>query len=588
MDSQTEIEAAHDPAAAARGLLGRALVICMVAVFLLVLGAARTQGDIIEHRPDIALTMYFAIKQDIPLATLVLLLFVGWRLRGQGGVPSPTFRLGGWQVAGMLGVLALGIWLLRLFVLGNYDMSRDEQMVTFDAAIFARGHLFAPIAEMWRPYYEALNVAFILPIGDREAWVSGYLPGNAALRALLGQVMPATAIGALFVAIAGLALWRVSLRLFPASGSTRAVMLILFATSSQVILTGTTTFAMTAHMAANLVWLALFLQRRPLAHAGAIAVGFIATGLHQPLFHPFFVAPFLLLLLREKAWKELAAYVLCYGAIGLFWLGWQPWLSAQALHPVPPAHSNDGTNYIDRFRATVSPFSQYSFWVMAANLLRFVTWQNLALLPLMAVPLLLPSRRDPLVMALWLGPVMVVVFMTLVLPAQVNGWGYRYVAGFLGSAIVLAGMGWHWLEQRAAAPVRVFAVATALSVLVVLPLHVWMAAGQIGAYADAARAARAFDADIVVVDEGIPFAGDLVLNRADLSNRPILLSRSRLRPADMAPLCAGRTIAFADAPLFGAVSRFFRIPPPATATPRQTHLRAAAEAAGCRIAGWQE
>lgn len=571
---------------AARAFLKKALLWSIAVMFVLILAATQLQGAGVTQNGGRQMAMFFAMKQDIPVGVVALVLFVGWMLRIDRPATAELPRglgLSNLQAGLILCAMALGIWLLRVFILSDHDMTRDEQMATFDAAIYARGHLFEPIPAIWRPFYDALNVGFILPIGDREAWVSAYLPGNAGLRALLSMIIPASAISSLLVLVSGAALWRIALRLWPDSPSTRAVVLLLFASSSQIVLTGTTTYAMTAHMAANTVWLWLFLKRTPLAQAGAIAVGFLATGLHQPLFHPLFAGPFLLILLRERAWKELAVYAACYVAIGLFWLGWLPWVSGHGLHAVPAAHSNDGTNYLDRFRTMIAPFSPFSLWVMAENLLRFFAWQNLGLLPLMLLPVLGRRRFDPLVMALWVGMAAMVVIMTVILPAQINGWGYRYLHGFLAAAFLLAGFGWHWLEQRGSAPVRTFAVATALALLV-LPVHVWMAQGQIGAYAEAARRVRALPGDVAIVDEGIPFAGDLVLNRADLSNRPILLAAGRLKPEDMAAICAGRTVAFADAPLLGSVSRFFRIPPPSGPTPVQARLKAAATAAGCRIA----
>jgi hypothetical protein len=574
------------------GLLRRVLLGTVATLFVLLLAASRTQGIDIEQRPDLALTMFFAIKQDIPLAALALAALVGWWVRAgpspalpaMAGLPSGRLRLSGRTATAILIVLALAAWAIRVVLFRNYDMSRDEQMVTFDATIFARGHLMQPIPAFWRQFYDALNVNFILPVGDREYWISGYLPGNAALRAVLGLVLPQGLAGGVLVGLGGLALWRIAGRLWPDSGSTRAVVFVLYVTSAQVVVSAATTFAMSAHMTANLVWLWLFLQRRPWTQAGAIAVGFIATGLHQPLFHPLFVGPFLLLLLRERAWKELAVYVAAYLAIGLFWIGWQPWLSAQGLHPVPADYSNDGANYIDRFRATFHPPDRWSLAVMAANLLRFAVWQNLALLPLAALGVITARRWDPLRMALWLGPLALVVFMTVVLPAQVNGWGYRYLAGFIGGIVLLAGFGWHWLELRGAAPGRIFAGFTALAVLVTMPIQVGMAARQIGAYARAAEAIRGIDADVVIVDEGVPFSGDLVNNRDDLSNRPILLSRSHLNPADLPVLChTGRTLAFADAPLLGGVSAFFGLARPIAPTPWQSRLHSAAADAGCRI-----
>jgi hypothetical protein len=47
---------------------------------------------------------------------------------------------------------------------------------------------------------------------------------------------------------------------------------------------------MTAHLTLNLIWLCLFLRNDKIGHGAAIAVGFLASGLHQLIFHPL-VAP---------------------------------------------------------------------------------------------------------------------------------------------------------------------------------------------------------------------------------------------------------------------------------------------------------
>ncbi|MFX9035001.1 hypothetical protein ABTN36_18510, partial [Acinetobacter baumannii] len=73
----------------------------------------------------------------------------------------------------LLAVLAgAGHWLL----LDGHDTSRDEQLASFDAAIFARGHLFAPVPGLWRDHAEALNTMFLYPADHRGGWVSTYLP----------------------------------------------------------------------------------------------------------------------------------------------------------------------------------------------------------------------------------------------------------------------------------------------------------------------------------------------------------------------------------------------------------------------------
>lgn len=530
------------------------------------------------------LTRYFAVKQDIPVLVAMILFFAQFNSPARLVGHARALVLRNWQVVAILFALTALTWCLRTQVLFDYDMSRDEKMATFDTAILSGGQLFQPIPAFWQDYYRALNTNFILPIGDREGWASTYLPVNAALRALLGKVMASDLVSPLLVLVSGLVLWRIAARIWPDSRSTQTVVVVLFAASSQVVLTGTTTYAMTLHLAMNLIWLWLFLQRKPLAHAGAIATGFFATGIHQPLFHPLFVLPFLDLLRRERQWKTLAAYVVCYGAIGLFWLAWPSWLSAQGAHPVPAAMDVEGVGYLKRFLRTVGIPSFISFTLMGANLLRFFAWQHLLLLPLAVVALRSDERRDPLCRALWQGIVLLVAVMTVLLPLQVHGWGYRYLHGFIGSAVLVAGYGWHRLERDGLAPLRAMRWATAITALVIFPVHVWMARTLIAPYAATSAWINSIPTDLVVVDDVmVAFSFDLVLNRADLSNRPVLLSGGMLQAGDMAGLCRNHTVAFVDSDMISALDHVFGQSSPGGPSEHQLGLEAAARAAQCTL-----
>lgn len=531
-----------------------------------------------------ALAKFFMVRQDIWLAGTMVLFYgiCAYRPQLSGGVNQV---LRPFDAIAIVVAIAMATWGLRKFVLFDFDLSGDERMVAFDMAIFSGGQLLAPFPPEWREWYKALNVTHILPVGDREGWVSAYLPGNAALRAAVSHIVPDALISPLLLVVGGIALWRITLRIWPDSPGTRSVTLILFACSSQVILMGATRYAMTAHLTANLVWLWLFLQRRPASHAGAIALGFLATGLHQPLFHPVFVAPFLDLLRREKRWSLLAVYVLCYGAFGLFWLSWPGWISAHGSLPVPLEYQTAGISFLDRFRSAAATLSALSFELMGANLVRFATWQHLLLLPLMIVGLRTAFRAEPLCRALALGMALLVLAILLLLPAQAHGWGYRYLHGFIGSAVMIAGFGWHRLEREGLAPHRAFRWATVLSLLVLLPLHVWMARTFIAPYAWASSALSRSQADLLIVDDAPIFAGDdLVRNRPDLSNRPILLRSSELDPASLERLCAGRRkLAFADAQWLAPIEHMFGSSLPQGPGPAQKRLHDAASGAGCRV-----
>src|SRR5690606_12013197 len=96
---------------------------------------------------------------------------------------------GTWRLALAIGGgMALAAYLGHYWILSGYDMSRDEQMATFDAAVFAQGELVAPLVGVWRDHADALNTTFMYPAVQSAGWISAYLPLNAALRALLALV----------------------------------------------------------------------------------------------------------------------------------------------------------------------------------------------------------------------------------------------------------------------------------------------------------------------------------------------------------------------------------------------------------------
>ena len=144
---------------------------------------------------------------------------------------------------------------------------------------------------------------------------------------------------------------------------------LLYAGSAQIVVTAMTAFSMSMHLALNLLWLWLFLLDRKRTHAAAMLVGWFATGIHQPIFHPMFVAPFLLLLFTQKRWKLLAAYVVAYALIGVFWLAWPVWLSAQASSAAVPVSGTPGVGFLDRLLSILHIPTLNSLWLTAANLL---------------------------------------------------------------------------------------------------------------------------------------------------------------------------------------------------------------------------
>jgi hypothetical protein len=244
------------------------------------------------------MTRFLMQTQDVPvlvLVSLALLALAFWRLpQAWGQLLEGAASARPVHLVGVLAIVAGIVVLGTKFCALGYAFSRDEAMVEFDAAILATGRLIATVPPEWRPFVPALQPEFRLAIPGDVAWVSSYLPGNAALRAVLGLVFNSAFTNAILMLVAVLAVFAIAKRLWPDRPDAWAISVLLLATSSQALFMAMTPYAMSAHLALNLLWLWLFLRDDKAGHLAAVGVGFVATGLHQIIFHPLFVAPFLL------------------------------------------------------------------------------------------------------------------------------------------------------------------------------------------------------------------------------------------------------------------------------------------------------
>lgn len=494
--------------------------------------------------------LYF-VQQDRVVALLAMALIVAFAF---GRLPTwaPVLTLTGRRVAVLAVVLALLLWLGTYALFGNYPLTRDEHMVGFDMAVLEQGQLAAPLAPEWRAYATAMLPDFGLDLPGDAAWVSAYMPGNAALRLAFSQIADPALMNPMLAAAGAGALFDVARRLFPDDRGAQAAAVLLYFSSAQMLATAMTPYAMTGHLALNLVWLALFLRGGWAGHGGAMLIGAVAVGLHQVIFHPLFVAPFMLLLLRRGAWRTTACYVVVYGAIGLFWVSYPALVAASAGLEGSRAAAGAGGFFAERVLPLLANRNPDMLALTGYNVLRFFTWQNLALLPLLV--LARPAMRQPasVAEALALGLVLTLVMMAVLLPYQGHGWGYRYLHGLIGSAALLGAYGWQRLEgDQAGAGRQVLACGTALTIVIALPFLTGRVHGFVEPHHRVDAALEAIDADLVIVNAGArPFIVDAVRNQPDLSNRPLRLSSNHLDVAAVQALCRrGRTAFFGIAEL---------------------------------------
>ncbi len=551
-----------------------ALTICLAAFCVVLLSPA-----------SVDISGYLLIRQDrwLLLAQAILLLAARIRLNGEFSPLDTHWARPSYRIT----ILALMVLAFcyggHHWILSGYDLSRDEKLAVFDSQIYASGLLAQPLPRLWQIHAPALNTAFMLPVSWPTAFVSAYLPMNAALRAGVGLIGDPALTGPLMTALAMIFLWKCARRLWPDDREAAVVAVFLFLGSGQVLFAGMTAYAMPAHLALNLLWLWLFLLHRRSGDLGALLVGFTATGLHQPLFHPLFAMPLLLLVVRDRDWGRVALYLIGYAIICGFWLWWPHYTLTLVSGPdslIAPA----GGDYWTRLLQTIQQGAKLRWLDMAANLFRFAAWQHLLLLPL-ATASFAVARRDRMAAALAASVVLPIALMLVILPYQGYGFGYRYLHGVMGAAILLAVYGWQSLVATQGW-LRSLLVRTTLAGLVVLlPLQAWFANRlyEPFAHADATIAASGADYFVLGQDDG-PSINDLIINQPNLANRPLRLVAEHVDEDLLQHMChPGARAALPTGAFLRRAGRFFDQGGTEAAEARTAGVADRLKRAGCQV-----
>ena len=455
-------------------------------------------------------------------------------------------------VIGAAGFVALIAWAGAGLVFSDYGLSRDEDMTGFGAAILSHGQAWASLAPQWRAYASALEPEFVRLSAGVTLWQPAYLPVNAALRAFAEAAGAATLVNPLLAAASVLATFAVGRRLWPERPHLALAAAILLATSSQMLTAAMTPYAMTGHLAFNLVWLWLHIRGGKAGHAAALMVGFLATGLHQLAFHPLFAAPFVLQLWLDRRWWVAGLYTVAYAAICLFWLDYAPLTLAMA-GGAPAADVSGVTGLGGQVVALIQAKHPPALRLMAENLIRFITWQSVLAAPLAILGAAAAMKAGGTLRALVLGIVLTTAAMIVLMPYQGHGWGYRYLNGLLGSVALVAALGWSRLTDGLVASARdaargLFAGAAVISLLVLFPAQAVLASAFVRPYAAAHRAINTARAEVVLVDtRGAWYIDDLVRNDPYLAGRPLVMRSESLTSDQIVDLCAHHSLATFDA-----------------------------------------
>lgn len=499
------------------------------------------------------LPVYFFRIQDLPVligqavALAAMLALSGGGARYGARAPQPPRVL---PIAAAIGGVALAAWLGRGLVFHHYSPSRDEVMVELASAYLADGRVGWPIPAAWQPYARAMLPEFYSPYGAAETWTSIYLPVHAAIRALFVRLGAADLAAPVMLAAGLVALYSVARRLFPGRGDAVMVAMAMALTSTQLLATAMTPYAMTSHFALNMIWLALVLRGGVVTNLLAAVVLVAAAGLHQWHFPALFAGPFILWLAWRRQWMSALVQAGALGAAVVLWARLWPHYLASLLGPPLGGAERAAPGIGAKIE---SLFGRLDKWQPLLNIGRLMAWNNPLLVPLAALGLTRMNwwprawLRDPPIILPLLGTVLIGFALALY---QGYGWGFRYMHGQLGALCLLAGFGWTRISREGRRPLRLIwascaAAAVAGAFLLVTTEH------YVRGYARTMQAIRASDADVVLVDlRGGYFMTDLVRFADGRPGRPAVMALGHVSHDGLRRLCAEHSVAVLDHPQF--------------------------------------
>jgi hypothetical protein len=403
----------------------------------------------------------------------------------------------------------------------DYALSADEYMADFQARIFLRGKITAEVPAEWLTVVRTIKPTFADYLPATHSWKSAYLPVYAAMRAVFQSISLQSFLNPLLDAVSVVALFGAARNIWPTREQNAFVAVGLLATSSQFLAMAMTSYSMPAHLALNAIWLWLYSAPDRRRFYIAPFVGVLAIGLHQPIVHALFVAPFLLRIALKRRWRDVLIFGLVYVAGCAGWFAWR-------VHYSPPSALPTAS-----FFRLLNPSMLV---VQPMDLLLVIGWSSLATPLLAALGLRRIFQERPIVQDAAVSCLLTFGFYVFFYLDQGNGWGYRYFHGTLACLILVAVAGWESLVKLLGAlRAKQFLVAgITASLAIQLPLRCFQVEAYIRPFAQTSEVIRASKVEIVGINPlDAWYSADLVRNDPFLENRPIIVSLLMLRREDV-------------------------------------------------------
>jgi hypothetical protein len=391
------------------------------------------------------------------LALAICILASLWRW------PAPILRLVDFIAQHPLGMVAASVAALAvgaLVVYHDYPLSMDEYAAVLQSKIFASGALAAhvpPDLVDWL-VVRGFNGSFLIASPETGSVIAGYWPGFALLLAPFQFLSLPWLCNA---SLSGLSVFLIYRITWEISADRRAAgWAILFALASGAFIAdGISYYSMQAHLAANLVFVALLLRPSTNRAFAAGLVGSFALILHNPVPHTLFAIPWIVsLAFQSDRRRYLAPLIIGYlpgVALGIGWL---------------LSRSEIGTGALGLARigsAASGVFAWPDAVLMNARLAALVKMCVWAMPSLFALTLFgCTSRRsDVRVRLLASSTILTFAAYLFVRFDQGHGWGYRYFHSAWGVVPILAGCA---MAGRPRIDVRLISFAGASAILSLL------------------------------------------------------------------------------------------------------------------------
>jgi hypothetical protein len=395
---------------------------------------------------------------------LAICIFSAWWSR-----PGPILRWVGfwglypaWVALAATAMLALA----AITIYHDYPLSMDEYAAVFQSKIFAAGHVVAQLPRGLVDWLvvRGFNGSFLIASPETGRAIESYWPGFALLLTPFQFVNAAWLCNALLSGLSILLIYRITREITGDRFAAGWAMLFTLS-SGAFIADGISYYSMQAHLAANLMFVALIMKPSARRALAAGLVGSLALNLHNPVPHALFALPWIAAMATRRDRYRLLPLILGYLpgiAIAVLWLRLRTDIGLighglVALHTIvsgvfslPDAGSlNTG----------VAALFKMSVWAMP----------SLFLLALLGG---LRYRANPHVRLLTWSALLTFGGYLFVAFDQGHGWGYRYFHSAWGVLPILAGCAMAHKPQAADLRLVSFAGATAiLSLLILVPFQ---------------------------------------------------------------------------------------------------------------------